>query len=97
MQVPTFKSALIYVSFALWGITSAVGQSKPMVIVDQGSFTVGGTVKTSPGTFDPIKHGAFSPGNQSTEGQTLHGDHAYVFYQIPERYGFTRRQRRHPR
>ena len=37
---------------------------------------MGGTVVTSPGTFDP-RH-------PSTEGGTLHGDHAYVFYQIPQ-------------
>ncbi len=54
-----------------------------LIIKEQGSFTVGGTVVTSPGTFDPIKDGAFNPANQSSEGQTLHGDHAYVFYQIP--------------
>lgn len=54
-----------------------------LVIRQQGSFAVGGTVVTNPGTFDPVKHGAFSPTNQNTEGQTLHGDHAYVFYQVP--------------
>ena len=57
--------------------------SAPIVIEQQGSFAVGGTVVTSPGTFDPVKHGAFNPANQAWEGQTLHGDHAYVFYQIP--------------
>ena len=55
-----------------------------ITIKEQGSFAVGGTVIKSPGTFDPIKHGAFNPANQASEGQTLHGDHAYVFYQIPE-------------
>jgi hypothetical protein len=55
-----------------------------LVIQQQGSFAVGGTVITNPGTFDPIKHGAFNPTNQPSEGQTLHGDHAYVFYQIPQ-------------
>jgi pimeloyl-ACP methyl ester carboxylesterase len=54
-----------------------------LVIKDQGSFAVGGTVITNQGTFDPIKHGAFNPTAQSSEGQTLNGDHAYVFYQIP--------------
>ena len=52
-------------------------------IQKQGTFAIGGSVKKSPGTFDPIAHGAFNPSNQSTEGQTLHGDHASVFYQIP--------------
>src|SRR5690606_6976305 len=63
----------------------AFAQKHPIVIEDQGSVAVGGTVHTSPGEFDPIKHGAFNPANQNQEGQTLHGDHAYVFYQIPEK------------
>jgi hypothetical protein len=46
-----------------------------LVIQEQGSFAVGGTVIMNPGTFDPIKRGP--------EGQTFHGDHAYVFYQVP--------------
>jgi pimeloyl-ACP methyl ester carboxylesterase len=54
-----------------------------LVIQEQGSFAVGGTVVTAPGTFDPMKHGAFNPTAQASEGQTLHGDHAYVFYQVP--------------
>lgn len=54
-----------------------------LVIQEQGSFAVGGTVITNPGTFDPVKHGAFNPVNQPSEGQTLHGDHAYIFYQVP--------------
>ena len=55
-----------------------------LIIGQQGSFAVGGTVVVNPGTFDPIKDGAFNPANQSSAGQTLHGDHAYVFYQIPK-------------
>jgi len=43
--------------------------------MEQGSFAVGGTVITSAGTFDPV--------NPAPAGQTFHGDHAYVFYQIP--------------
>jgi len=50
---------------------------KPLVIREQGSFAVGGTVVTHPGSFDPY--------HPTPEGQTFHGDHAYVFYQIPER------------
>ena len=48
----------------------------PIVIQEQGSFLSGGTVLKTPGTFDPKN--ATDPA-----GQTLHGDHAYVFYQIP--------------
>lgn len=40
-------------------------------IEEQGSFAVGGTVIENPGIFDPY--------NQTPEGQTFHGDHAYVF------------------
>lgn len=54
-----------------------------IVIEEQGSFAVGGVVITTPGIFDPIANGAFNPGNQNSEGQTLHGDHAYVLYQKP--------------
>jgi Alpha/beta hydrolase family len=55
---------------------------QPLAIQEQGSFAVGGTVVTTPGTFDPIRQGAYSPTPDPT-GQTLHGDHAYVFYQVP--------------
>jgi hypothetical protein len=50
-------------------------QENLITIVDQGSFYVGGRVVTNPGTFDPIKLG--------TAGETVHGDYAYVQYQIP--------------
>lgn len=56
--------------------TSINGKTAPLMIREQGSFAAGGTVITTPGTFDPVK--------MSPEGQTFHGDHAYVFYQIPE-------------
>ncbi len=52
------------------------GKPAPLIIQEQGSFAVGGKVVTAPGTFDPVR--------MSPEGQTFHGDHAYVFYQIPE-------------
>ena len=49
--------------------------TKHLVIQEQGSFAVGGTVIQSPGTFDSL--------NLASGGQTLHGDHARVFYQVP--------------
>lgn len=52
----------------------AVGK-KVLVLQDQGSFAVGGSSKTNPGTFDPVK--------PTAAGQTYHGDHAFVSYQIP--------------
>lgn len=55
---------------------SAMAMSKPVTIQDQGSFMAGGTVVTATGTYDGMKP-------LSRAGNTLHGDHAYVFYQIP--------------
>lgn len=63
--------------------TKNTNDSQYLAIQEQGSFAVGGRVLTAPGTFDPITHGAFNPGNQSSEGQTLHGDHAFVVFQKP--------------
>ena len=59
------------------------GKLEPLIIQEQGSFAVGGSVSTAPGTFDPIKQGAYNPAGTDPAGQTLHGDHAYVFYQVP--------------
>ncbi|OOF47421.1 alpha/beta hydrolase [Rodentibacter trehalosifermentans] len=65
----------------------------PLSIEQQGSFAVGGEVKTSEGTYQPLPDVA--KGKESNNfmdvysaslqagGQTLHGDHATVFYQIP--------------
>jgi hypothetical protein len=53
----------------------SIAQPKPLIISEQGSFTIGGTVITNPGVFDHIK--------RTPDGQTFHGDHAYVYYQIP--------------
>ncbi|MCU7552660.1 alpha/beta fold hydrolase [Chitinophagaceae bacterium LB-8] len=76
----------ITVSMLMTACASTKGGTStgPLTIQQQGSFAVGGTVITNPGTFDPIKDGAYNPVNQSSTGQTLHGDHAYVFYQIPK-------------
>ena len=49
---------------------------RPLTITEQGSFFVGGTVIQADGTYsteNPMSHA----------GQTFHGDHAYVSYQIP--------------
>jgi|SRR6218665_40150 len=50
----------------------------PIVIKEQGAFSAGGTIIKSDGIFDPKK-----PWNEKQGGQTRHGDHADVFYQIP--------------
>ena len=53
-------------------------QSRNLVINEQGAFSAGGIVVKSEGTFDPLK-----PWYEPQGGQTRHGDHADVFYQIP--------------
>ena len=75
-----------YRGLALWLIATALltsasaqvarnGKPEPLMIQEQGSFAIGGKVITNPGTFNPKQ--------PTPDGQTLHGDHAYVFYQIP--------------
>lgn len=54
-----------------------IATSEALVIAEQGSFAIGGTVLKNPGSFDPY--------HPTAAGQTLHGDHAYVFYQRPVR------------
>jgi hypothetical protein len=56
-----------------------VSKVAPLAIQEQGSFAVGGTVVTAPGTFDPIAQGSYNPAGTDPRGQTLHGDHASVF------------------
>lgn len=66
---------LIAVSLAAVACTNKSNKDI-MYIQEQGSFAAGGTVLSSQGTFDPKN--IFTSG-----GQTYHGDHATVFYQIP--------------
>ena len=70
------SAALTCLLLPSWVMAAGSGKNSPLMIQEQGSFTVGGSVITSPGTFDPK-----NPANP--QGQTLHGDHAYVFYQKP--------------
>lgn len=74
---PFVALALILATMLASSYASAGARDRPapLVIREQGSFAVGGTVITKPGTFNPA--------SMSPEGQTFHGDHAYVFYQIP--------------
>ena len=53
-----------------------IGNDSILAIREQGSFLIGGTIKTAQGTYDT--HQPLKP-----DGQALHGDHAYVSYQIP--------------
>ena len=57
-------------------VASASAMSRPVTIEEQGSFMAGGTVTVAQGIYngrDP----------RDLSGETLHGDHAYVFYQKP--------------
>jgi len=70
-------------SVKIWGVGLlvagfiATSHAEPLVIQAQGSFAAGGTVVTAPGQFDAKKP-------LDAAGQTYHGDHAAVFYQIPQ-------------
>lgn len=59
------------------GIITQPTYAEPLVISAQGSFAAGGSITTAAGTFNAKK--PLEPA-----GQTYHGDHAAVFYQIPE-------------
>ena len=67
---------ILTVAMALGVSSTALAFTKPVTIADQGSFLAGGKVVQSAGQWDYTQ-----PAN--TKGQTIHGDHAYVFYQKP--------------
>jgi pimeloyl-ACP methyl ester carboxylesterase len=50
--------------------------SAPLLIQSQGSFAAGGTELKNGGSYDNNK--------PTAAGQSLHGDHLYAFYQIPQ-------------
>lgn len=60
------------------GLMAHPGHARPLVIQEQGSFSAGGTIISAQGKFDEKKP-------LDSAGQTYHGDHASVFYQIPEK------------
>nr|WP_199156088.1 alpha/beta fold hydrolase [Pedobacter sp. ASV2] len=71
------SSAILVAVFSI--NTSTFGQNQmPLIIASQGTFSAGGTVAKSEGVFDPL-----IAWNVPQGGQTRHGDHADVFYQIP--------------
>src|SRR5205823_6898575 len=85
MRFKRLRRATLLVVVGLLGISlnsngaasaqDASATVEPLMIHEQGSFAVGGTVVRSSGYYDAT--------NRSPSGQTLHGDHAYVFYQVP--------------
>lgn len=60
---------------SLVSASAATAENGPLLVEQQGSFAVGGTVVTAPGDFELFM--------TDPAGQTCHGDHAYVFYQVP--------------
>jgi hypothetical protein len=75
LVVRNLLSIFIVLTIGFPTVAQSTKRQNPILIQEQGSFAIGGTVITNPGTFDPT--------NPTSAGQTLHGDHAYVFYQIP--------------
>ncbi|RZI76830.1 MAG: alpha/beta fold hydrolase [Pseudomonas sp.] len=57
-------------------ISGPRNDSGPLVIQEQGSFAMGGTVSTTPSTY--------SNNAPAAAGQSFHGDHLYAFYQFPQ-------------
>ncbi|WP_084187060.1 alpha/beta hydrolase [Andreprevotia chitinilytica] len=76
------KQAVAALVLLVAGVGAATAQNTsssfgaPLQIKEQGSFAVGGIVLKQAGTFDPLQPAL-------PDGQTLHGDHARVFYQVP--------------
>lgn len=64
---------------AILGLISSCRTSKngQLIIQEQGSFAVGGTVIKNDGVYDNAK--------RTPAGQSFHGDHAYITYQVPIR------------
>src|SRR3954468_4506302 len=72
--LPAFVAASLLASAP--AVAQPASKPEPLVVQDQGSFMVGGTVLNAPGTFDPRKP-------REPAGQTFRGDHVYAFYQVP--------------
>ncbi|WP_228375801.1 alpha/beta hydrolase [Chryseobacterium taiwanense] len=72
------KKIVILVSLVFVSSSFSAQENKYLTIKEQGTFSAGGNMIKSEGTFDPLL-----PWNIPQGGQTRHGDHADVFYQIP--------------
>ncbi|WP_324695134.1 alpha/beta fold hydrolase [Novosphingobium sp. RL4] len=76
MSRRAITSAAMPLLLALFAVSTQAAPS-PLVISEQGSFAVGGTIHTEPGTF--------ANNAPTAAGQSLHADHLYAFYQVPEK------------
>ena len=65
---------LLFAALLMFFIGESVWAA-PLIIEKQGSFAVGGSIIEARNQYDPLR--------PTPESQTLHGDHANVFYQIP--------------
>lgn len=79
MGSTTYLIALLFATICAVAPSFALAQqankAEPLVIQEQGSFAAGGTVVAAPGTYN---------NKPTAEGQSLHGDHLYAFYQVPQ-------------
>lgn len=77
-QLNVICKSLAMLTFAMLvsGCATHADNTSLLVIASQGNFSAGGTTIKTPGVFDSKKI-------TNSAGQTLHGDHASVFYQIP--------------
>ena len=72
-----WKKTMLAVAVALFlSAGTAFALPRPVTIEDQGSFMAGGVTVTAPGTYVDSEPTNF-------DGETLHGDAAYVFWQRP--------------
>jgi len=85
MYLKPLRSATTMMVLALISITSGAQtaqdnklDSQPLEILEQGSFSAGGSCKMEPGKFMPDMP-------VEPAGQSYRGDHAYAFYQVPPR------------
>ena len=69
IRMGALAPALCLAAMSAWAM-------KPVTLVDQGSLLAGGTVVPATAEYDP-RH-------PQSAAQTLHGDHAYAEYQIPQ-------------
>jgi pimeloyl-ACP methyl ester carboxylesterase len=68
--------AVVTMFFSGAALAGQIAKAKPLTIQEQGSFAVGGTVISTPGTYNN--------NNPTADGQSFHGDHLYAFYQVPQ-------------
>lgn len=83
MKINNVKKGLLFIALVS-SLSINIFGKEPLIIEEQGSFAAGGVVLKNSGVFDSTKADDSTPFKlYPPEGQTFHGDHAYVFYQKP--------------